>query len=306
MKSPWALLLLVAACDASALRFDVVSEAHAGAPAEPAMTPAYTLPDAQAALLSQWYQNVGSRRDGETIGELAVRAAELQLGKPYFDPPPQAGPEELRVALDTFQCVSLVESSLALARCTWLGTTDGACFLREVAETRYRGGVIDGFASRMHYFSEWMVDNATRGRLTEITALLGGTTRTYDLFYMTRHAKKYPPLADTAVLSSISEMEARLSRTPFSTLGRGQLKDAQRELQTGDVVAIVTSKPGLLISHTGFVSRKDGQAPRLLHASSHQKKVLITGDIASYVNRWPDRQGVMVARPLPPLPVKAN
>lgn len=261
------------------------------------------LPPDQQTRLTSWYTTVGARRPNETIGELAVRAALVQIGKPYFDPPPSAEPEILRVELGSFQCVSLVESSLSVARCIFVGTPDGPCFLREIEEWRYRNGVLDGGGSRMHYFSEWILDNARRGRLRDITTEVGGKESTYPFFYMSTHAALYPFLSAPEELGAIKALEARLSALPVSIIDRNAVAHAQRKLSTGDVIAVIGNKPGLLVSHTGFILRDSDGVTHLLHASSHNKRVMVTrGDIANYIVRWPERLGLMVTRPEPPPP----
>ena len=39
---------------------------------------------------------------------------------------------------------------------------------------RYRGGKRRGYASRLHYFSEWISDGARRGLVRDLGAELGG------------------------------------------------------------------------------------------------------------------------------------
>ncbi len=261
-----------------------------------------TLGEGQQALLESWYKQVGPPQPKETLGELAVRAGLLQLGKPYFNPHEGGDGEKLYVALDSFQCVTFVESSLALARCIWQARTDARCFVTELEKFRYRGGELSDFSSRMHYFAEWIADNAQRGRLDDLTASLGGRPKPFAFFYVTRHANKYPPLADPPTLTAMQAVEARLDKTPTAIIGRDDIAAIEGQLQTGDVVAVVTNKPGLVISHTGFILRDRRGVAHLLHASSHHQRVLVTkASIASYIHHWPDRRGLKVARPLPPV-----
>ena len=85
-------------------------------------------------------------------------------------------------------------------------------------------------------------------------------------------------------------------------IDRASLKQAQAQFESGDVVALVSNKyPGMVVVHTGFIDRLDGGPPCLLHASSYHRRVVLTrGDVASYVQLRPDRQGLMVARPRSP------
>jgi hypothetical protein len=255
----------------------------------------------QAALLA-WFEAVGGRREGESFSELVVRAARHQLNKPYDDRRQTEEPETLQIDLGQYQCVSFVESSLAVARCVWRGQLTGECFVAEVEAFRYRGGRLDGYTSRLHYFPDWMADNEERGRVAWATPDLGGIARKHEFNFMTAHPELYPPLSTPGIRAQIAAREAELSRRDWVILDRDSVSSAQQQLQTGDIVALVSDrKPGLLVGHTGFVDLSASGVPRLLHASSHHQRVLLTAHgVANYVQRRPYRVGIMVARPMPP------
>ncbi|MBI3180059.1 MAG: DUF1460 domain-containing protein [Deltaproteobacteria bacterium] len=294
----WTVLLVIACGVGTALlvRAQAGSEAAAPAPAAPALDPD------TAQRLAHWYSKVGAPRPGEAYGDFVARVARVQLGMPYHLPPERTGAELMRVDLSHFECVSLVESSLAVARCMWAASPDEACFLREVEASRYRGGRLDGYASRLHYFSEWLSDNAGRDRVTLLTEQLGGLSRPYTFDYISKHAARYPALAEPGVREAMAAQEARLSREPQVTIDRDKVRLVHDELRSGDIVAVVSNRlSGLLIGHTSFVDRSLPGPPRLMHASSHHQRVIITPyAVGSYVTNWPDRRGVMLARPRPP------
>jgi hypothetical protein len=260
-----------------------------------------TLPAEQQALLDKWFEAVGPRRPKENFGELVARAGMVQLGKPYNNPPDKPGPETLRVELSSFDCVTFVESTLTVARCTWLGTRDTTCFLRELEEWRYRGGKLEDFASRLHYFSDWLADNGSRGRLHPLTGELGGAPASEDLTWITKHPERYPAMADPAVQQQIATIEARLSAVPQPILMKEQIAGIEGRLADGDVIAFVGDKPGLVVTHTGFVHRgKDGVA-RVLHASSYHGRIILTpASLSNYVGRRAERKGLALSRPIAP------
>ena len=274
-----------------------------------AITPPATAADAyvwspeQRTIAEDWLRAVGKRKPKESLGELAVRAGKIRLGTPYLDPPQLDAPEELHIELSTLQCQSFVESSLAVARCVWNDTPTADCVADEIRNFRYRDGVVAGFASRLHYFNDWLTDNARRGSLVLLGDTLNTTAWTQRFDYMSKHHKRYPQLAHADILEAISAAESRLTSTEYRIVPKEHVGAAERELQTGDVIAFVTSqKPGLMISHTGFVVRGASGALHVMHASSYHQKVIITRtDLAGYVNARADRQGIMVARPQPPL-----
>ena len=80
-------------------------------------------------------------------------------------------------------------------------------FGHEIERMRYRGGVRRGYASRLHYFSEWIYDGAKRGLVTDIARELGGVIDPRPLRFMTEHRKSYAALANDDVFKQIGEME---------------------------------------------------------------------------------------------------
>ena len=79
--------------------------------------------------------------------------------------------EPLTLSLTRFDCVTLVESCLAVARVA--GNRDTPTWERfggEIERMRYRGGARRGYTSRLHYFSEWIADGATRGLVRDLGA----------------------------------------------------------------------------------------------------------------------------------------
>jgi hypothetical protein len=251
--------------------------------------------------IQQWFRSVGPIRANESFGELITRAARHHLHKPYLNPEQSSGPEILDTTLETFQCVSLVETSMSLARCLWMGTPNPRCYRDEIAATRYRDGRMGGYASRLHYFYDWLEDNSRRERLAWMTDSLGGE-RVYRKFsIMTAHPKKYPALSDPLIFEQIKSLEDNLNESELFWIPSTQVENLQAQLKEGDVIGVITHTKGLLISHTGLVSFGDDNKPHYLHASSHHKRVVFTpGSIAEYMLAQKKRKGIVVARPLAP------
>jgi hypothetical protein len=249
--------------------------------------------------LRSWFASLGAPKEGESFGAYLARAAALQQGVPYEKAtvPPAPGPEALRLSLDRFECVSFIESSLAVARCAFARTPTASCFASEIAASRYRGGINSGYASRLHYFVDWIYDNEARRRLRNLTAELGGRPVAMEFFYISRHL----PGAELAELRrAVAATEQSLSARTHSVLARERADALLSQLEDGDLVAFVRERPGMLVHHAGFAYRVGGTI-RLLHASSYHGRVVITpDDVPSYLLRRPERSGVIVARPLAP------
>jgi len=245
---------------------------------------------------------------GVPFGRAVIRAAELAIGTPY-----EAGTleaylrdggspdrEPLTVSLTRFDCVTLVEASIAVARlAASTGSPAWPAFAREVERMRYRGGLRQGYASRLHYFSEWIGDGARRGLLTDLGPRLGGTADERPLRFMTGHRASYPALADDGAFLEIGAMERRLDRAPRYFVPRASLDDVADRIETGDVVAFVTAIPGLDVTHAAF-ARRDARALRILHAPLSGGVVEVTRTtLSEYVAAIRNCTGILVARPLP-------
>ncbi len=285
---------------------DPFADAPASGDATPAPKPPpfmATVPDPEPwpELLEAWYTELGATLPSERFGELLLRASKLQLDRPYLLPPQTDEDELLRVDLNGFECVTLVESAMAVARCTWQETPDQACFEAELRNLRYRDGEIDGYGSRLHYFSEWLDEQVEQGRAAPMTEALGGEAVPFTFDYMSKRAHRYPALADPAVHERIVQVERQLSASPRPMIPQESIQPIHGELVDGDIVAIVGTRPGLFIRHVGLVEKGDDGLPRLLHASSHLRRVTVTkGSIGNYINWNDNRVGIVVLRPTAP------
>ncbi|MHB8828749.1 MAG: N-acetylmuramoyl-L-alanine amidase-like domain-containing protein, partial [Syntrophales bacterium] len=96
----------------------------------------------------------GKRSDKESnLPELAVSLGRRFIGAPYQSQTLEsAGTETLVANLRAFDCMTFVESVIALALSLKSGKTKFADYLLTLKKLRYRNGWIDGYQSRLHYF----------------------------------------------------------------------------------------------------------------------------------------------------------
>ena len=244
-----------------------------------------------------------------TPGSAAARVGTLAIGTPYEaftleqylkdggDPVQQ---EPLTLSLTKFDCVTLVESCLAVARAgrksekpSWGSLAD------EVVRMRYRGGVRRGFASRLHYFSEWISDGEKRGLVRNLGQELGGVADMRPLRFMTEHRSSYPGLKRDSVFNAIAEMEKSLDSRPRYVIPTDRIDSVSSKIQSGDVLAFATSIPGLDVSHAAFAYRDGEGVLRVLHAPLSGGSVEISKrTISDYVAAIRRSTGILVARPL--------
>lgn len=183
--------------------------------------------------------------------------------------------EQLFINTARLDCVTFVETVTAIALAAEEKNPTIEDFAEKLQSIRYRNGKIDGYASRLHYISEWAVDNALRGNLREVTSECGlSEKRVKTIDYMTRNRDLYPALKDEKLYQAIKENEKALKDLRHYIIPTAKVNNAGKSfLKSGDIVAIVTKKPGLDVSHVGVVNVKNG-IPYLIHASSKYKKVV--------------------------------
>lgn len=243
------------------------------------------------------------------VGRSATRAGELAVGTPYeaftLEAYIRAGgspsrTEPLTLSLTRFDCVSLVEACLAVSRVADdTGPPDWDAFGREMERMRYRGGQRGGYASRLHYFSEWISDGEKRGLTRDLGTELGGVEDRRPLRFMTENRGSYPALADDGVFVQIGEMERTLDPQPRRVIPTERIAAVSDRLESGDVLAFATSIPGLDVSHAAFAYRDPAGVLRVLHAPLSGGVVEVTrSTLPEYVAAIRRSTGILVARPL--------
>jgi hypothetical protein len=248
-------------------------------------------------------------RSSIPLGQRAIKVGELAIGTPYepytLEAYIKAGGdpksvEPLTVSLTRFDCVTLVESSLAVARASDdTAKPSWQRFSREVERMRYRGGKRRGYTSRLHYFSEWISDGQKRGLLEDLGRDLGGVNDTRPLRFMTDHRSSYPALADDEVFREIGKMERSLDGQPRWVIPAEQIAGVENRIQTGDVLAFATAIPGIDVTHAAFAYRGNDSVLRVLHAPLSGGAVEITrSTLPEYVAKIKRSTGILIARPL--------
>ncbi len=161
---------------------------------------------------------------------------------------------------------------------------------------RYRNGIIAGYSSRRHYFSDWLAENAQSGWLQDVTAALGGRPSRKVIDFMTQHRELYPSLRDDAVYEQLRAAELRLSALPRSILPKEEIDSWEGKITPGDILAIATHEEGLDATHAGLAIRRAGRL-HLLHASSEAGRVIVSPEnLAAYLQARENRAGIIVAR----------
>jgi hypothetical protein len=239
-------------------------------------------------------------------GAGALHFARLFMGRPYIAHTLEVNDDEqLVVNTRQLDCTTLVENVVALTLCHQQKRGRFADFCEMLQRIRYRAGVINGYSSRLHYFTDWIIDNEKKGVVSEIQQKKApfSAVQTVRVNYMSQHPQSYKALkAHPQLVSVIAEQEKTLTGLQFCYIPKSEIRNTKllrSVIHDGDILAITTSKAGLDIAHLGFaVWRKDGL--HLLNASQiHHKVVEEPMTFRKYLSKHPAHTGVRVVRLTP-------
>ena len=204
--------------------------------------------------------------------------AKQMLGVPYVAGTLDGNEEEqLVVRTDALDCTTFVETVLAFCIADKRGERDFEGFKKALTDVRYRDGILNGYTSRLHYFSDWIRNNEQMGFVKECTSETAcAQPKELWLDFMTTHVDSYLPMKkDASLVEEMAAQEKNWQGTVVSYIPKEKLDLSSDELKIkdGDVLALVTNIKGLDIVHVGFAFWREGKL-HLLHASSSAKKVI--------------------------------
>ncbi len=230
------------------------------------------------------------------IPSLISYYAERQLGITYVDgllDEPEE--EQLVVTLDGTDCVIYVETSLALAMTTLQGHSSFEAFRDNIRVIRYREGEIDGYESRLHYFSDWLATNEEKGFISilfqdEELPEIGPVN------FMSENRESYKHLGDNVdMIRKIRKMEDRSVDRDLKYIPEDRIPEFVSRFRTGDVLAFVTTVDGLDIIHTALV-KMDGGRAGFYHASLTGSVIVDPKTIYEYARNRDNINGIVIAR----------
>lgn len=229
-----------------------------------------------------------------------IEVAKSYLGVPYVAGTLETeGKERLIINEDSVDCTTFVE--LTVAR--WLAMqSDSFTMEQQVERLRYRNGVVEGYLSRLHYFTDWVAMNSLRGVWSELQPEEGSPlwqADTLTLAFMSEHPQSYPYLkANGWAVDSMRSIEQEYAHYPIHYIGKEHLALSPDELpiKNGDILALVTTIEGLDVTHLGFAVWQ-GTTLHLMHASmTHGKVVIDERSLYEYLKTRKSCPGVRVLR----------
>jgi hypothetical protein len=236
------------------------------------------------------------------INEVVVAIAKSFIGTDYsansLDAP---GKEQLVVNLQTFDCVTFYENALVLARCIKKNTLTFDDYKKELQFVRYRGGIIDGYPSRLHYTSDYFFDNEKKFVLKDVTKEFGGVPFKKKINFMSTHPDSYLQLKNSPeYVKEIRKIEDEMNTRLMFHIPKAKIKRIASQIKDGDIIGITTTIEGLDCTHTGIAIWQNEKL-HLLHAPIPGSKVQITEmPLSEYLAKIKKDAGIIVARPVEP------
>lgn len=237
------------------------------------------------------------------INEVLVEIGKSFIGTDYLAHGLETdGDEQLVINLFGLDCTTFVENVLALSRCVKEKQTSFEDYLEELQFIRYRDGIINGYPSRLHYFSDWIYNNVSKGIVEDITEQIGGTAIQFKLNFMSTHPESYKQLNENPdLIPQIKIQEEEISSRIYYYIPKDEVELKEKFINEGDIIAITTTVEGLDIGHLGIAVKLDDERIHLLHAPTVNTKVHITKEpLSDYLMKYKRHSGVIVLKPLEP------
>ena len=231
------------------------------------------------------YQRVDSTKICKLLRQADKQTTTLWIARQFLDKPYVAHTlevndrEQLVVNTRQLDCTTLVETVTALKLCIANDKRTWKDYLDALRSLRYRQGKLDGYASRLHYFTDWIQDKVKMQLVDDIQQPNPpfSAVQTVSVNYMSEHPDAYKALkANARLVPLIRKQEQALTGLKVRYIPKSAVRNTpllRNTIHDGDIIAITCNKKGLDIAHLGFaVWHKDGL--HLLNASSLHKKVV--------------------------------
>ena len=176
-------------------------------------------------------------------------------------------PEVFTASLDGFDCVTYVETVLALSRSSGAGE-----FIDSLRKIRYEQGRVE-WKRRNHYMTGWIRNNTRMGAVRRLSTGIR-------------------PVVKERILDFVSGLPP--IRTRFACVPKSDIRRLRARLETGDLIFFASTRKHLDIFHCGILVR-DSDRLKMRHASRSRNGV-VEQDLDDFLkaNRM---AGVIVVRP---------
>jgi hypothetical protein len=245
------------------------------------------------ASLSKKSSPDGNLSYGDLIKEIGCLFINLPYKEGTIEGP---GKEKLIVNVSGFDCTTFVETVLALAKCAAAGKPSLSEFRKNLKLIRYRQGKVDGYSSRLHYFTDWLRDNEKKKTLKDISRQFHPADQSKKIKYMTLNRASYSALKNEVEFRKMLIIEKKISRKAFHIISKDKVNQQKTKIINGDIIAFATKDEGLDVTHLGFAIWQ-GKHLHLLHASRKEGAVVISEKtLLAYLKSNKKFTGIIIAR----------
>lgn len=199
------------------------------------------------------------------------RISGLLLGRPYVANPLIGGadvPEVFTVSMDGFDCVTFVETVLALALSR--ETTDFPDFMQRI---RYERAIVD-WKHRNHYMTGWIQSNVRSGLLENLTDHM-------------------VPVHRHRLLSVLNGLPAKA--IDMRCIPKARFQRHLRDIRDGDLVFFASTRRNLDVYHCGLLVLDDDTV--MLRHASRKGGAVVEEPIEAFL-RKNRMAGCILVRPL--------
>ena len=231
------------------------------------------------------------------MSELVIKVAKHFLGTPYVAGTLEIEPERLTVNTRETDCILFVEMCLAMSLTAKEAEPTFEKYVDNLRQLRYRNGKVDGYTSRLHYTSEWIIQGETRGIFHEVSRQCGGSVLDQKFNFMSNHPASYKQLKDNPkAVAKIRIAEQNLETWDYWYIPKADLPKCIKNIKMGDIIGFNSSTPGLDIAHVAY-AYWEGDTLTFIHASMSDKKVVINKTpLVEYTNGIKGHNGLRVVR----------
>jgi hypothetical protein len=163
------------------------------------------------------------------------------IDTPYVAHTLEDEPEQLVINLRELDCTTFAESVLAISRTVKSENPSFEQFATELQNLRYRNGIMDGYPSRIHYFSDWIFENNKRNLIKDVSEEIANIPYPLKVNFMSTHPASYVQLKDSTLIPAIAKQEQEISSRQMFYIPEDKLAEFENLLQDGDIAGITTS-----------------------------------------------------------------
>lgn len=236
--------------------------------------------------------------ENPSTADLVVTAGKYLLQTPYVAHTLESDQEQLIINLREMDCTTYAENCLAFAKTVQSKNPSFDSFCENINKIRYRNGVMGNYTSRLHYFSDWIYDNAEKDLIIDVSKDIANIPYPNTVNFMSEHPKSYKQLSQNPeFLSALQDQEIAISNREYFYIPKEKVDNFEAKLNSGDIIGITTHVSGLDITHVGILTFKKGRI-HLMHASSKAEEVVISDiPLGEYLQKNNSNSGIIVARP---------